>query len=114
LSGDGRVVTIVAVMEPPATFEFSSPRPNLIVSRNGFAVGVAHSVIRYEEAGKVMEIFAEWLATAEAQIIIRRHDVRAWEGPVGQIEVEESERARIVANIHRALAFKGWLLVVEE
>lgn len=39
--------------------EFSYPRPNLIVSRRGYSVDVARSAVRYEEAGRAMEIFSE-------------------------------------------------------
>ena len=100
-------------MDPPATSEFTSPRANLIVSRNGFSVEVAHHTVRYEEDGRAMDIFAEWLATADAKIIVRRQDIRAWQGPHGEDEVTESERSRIAENMHRALVFEGWILLVE-
>jgi hypothetical protein len=93
--------------------EFSYPRSNLIVSSRGFSVDVgARSAIRYEESGKVLEIFAEWLVGPEPEVALRRRDVRAWDGHEG--DVAESDRIRIVENIRRAFAFKGWTLVIED
>ncbi len=88
--------------------EFSYPEPNLIVSRDGFSVEVhpqSHS-IRYTDAGAVAEIFAEVLVSPEPKMAIRRKDVLV-------SSAEDSERDRIIHNIARAFAFKGWILVVE-
>jgi hypothetical protein len=94
--------------------EFSYPRANLIVSRNGFSVEVrAPSAIRYNEAGMKIEVFAEMLVAPEPKIAVRRRDIRSWQDPHHQVEVTESERDRIVENIRRAFEFKGWVLVVE-
>jgi hypothetical protein len=94
--------------------EFSSPRVNLVVSRDGFSVYFGgRSTIRYEEAGKLMEVFAETLVTAEPKIAVRRSDVRNWHASGRDVEVTEAECARIIENVRRALAFKGWILVVE-
>lgn len=94
--------------------EFSYPRPNMIVSRQGFSVEVrAPSAIRYEETDKVMEIFAEMLVSDDAKIAVRRGDIRAWQDRDAQRDVTEAERTQIIENIRRAFAFKGWVLVVE-
>lgn len=94
--------------------EFSYPKPNLIMSRNGFSVEVrAPSTVLYCEDGKRMEIFAEWLVSSEPKIAMRRKDVFGWETPEGRDHLSESKRAQIVENIRRAFAYKGWLLVVE-
>ena len=94
--------------------EFSYPRPNLIASRRGFSVDVgARNTIRYEEAGRAMEIFAEWLAGPDPKMAVRRRDVRAWEGH-HEADLAEADRLRIVANIQRAFAFKEWVLVIED
>jgi hypothetical protein len=93
--------------------EFSYPRPNLIVSRRGYTVDVARSAIRYEEAGRTMEIFSEWLVGPDPKIAVRRRDLRAWEGDKGA-ELTEADRLRIVENIRRAFVFKDWTLVIED
>jgi hypothetical protein len=94
--------------------EFTCPRPNLIVSRDGFSVDVeARSAIRYEESGKAMEIFAEWLVSTEPRIALRRRDVRGWDGEAER-GLTESDRSRIVENVGRAFNYRGWALVVED
>lgn len=94
--------------------EFTYPRANLIVSRKGFSVEVrAPSGIRYTERDRVMEIFAEFLATPEPKIALRARDVRSWLEPHMAVEVTDSDRERIIKNIRNAFAFKGWVLAVE-
>jgi hypothetical protein len=89
--------------------EFSYPRFNLIVSQAGFSVEVRlPDGIRYEEAGRVIDVFAEMLAGPEPTMVVRRGDVRDAHG-----DLPEPERARVVENIGRAFAFKGWTLLVE-
>ena len=102
---------------PDDRSEFSYPRPNLIVSRDGFSVevvrgGASAVSIRYAEAGKAMEIFGEPLVSADPEIAIRRSDVGLWSGLERQGDLAEAERSRIVENIRKAFAFKGWVLVV--
>ena len=92
--------------------EFGYPRANLIVSRSGFSVELrAPSAILYAEPGKVIKVFAEMLATPEPKLAVRAKDVRAWQE--SGIEIDDAERARIIDNIRKAIAFKGWTLVVE-
>jgi hypothetical protein len=94
--------------------EFTYPRENLIVSSRGFSIEVrAPAAIRYAEAGRVVEIFAEVLATAEPRIAIRSRDIAVWQEPDSRYEVTEPDRRGIVENIRRAFAFKEWGLVVE-
>ena len=94
--------------------EFSYPASNRITSNRGFSVDVgASSAIRYQESGRTMEISAERLSGPEETIAVRRTDVQAWEGSAGR-EIDVTDRARIVENIRRALASKGWTLQVEE
>jgi hypothetical protein len=81
----------------------------MIVSQAGFSVEVRlRDGIRYEEAGRVIEIFAEPLVGPELRIIVRQGDLRNAGGGL-----PEPERARILENIGRAFAFKSWTLVVE-
>lgn len=85
----------------------------MIRSDRGFSVDVqASSAIRYEESGKTMKIPAEWLSSPPETIAVRRRDVRAFDGSADELDVTDG--ARIVENILRALASKGWTLQVEE
>lgn len=93
---------------------FSYPRPNLIVSSDGFSVEVrGRDTLWYVEADKKLDLFAEQLVGAEPTIVVRRSDVRAWQTARGESEGSESERNRILANIGEAFSWKGWKLVVE-
>jgi hypothetical protein len=92
---------------------FTYPRPNLIVSARGFSVEVLlPSTIRYEEADRSMDVFAELLVSDEPRLAVRRHDVRAWQGAPQGPAVTEAERATIIENLESAFAFKGWTLVI--
>jgi len=94
--------------------EFSSPEPNLIVSRHGFSVEVSlPSRLVYAEADRRMDIFAETLVRPGIQIAVRRSDVKAWHGPQPQAGVTEVERSRIIDNIRKAFESRDWILVVE-
>jgi len=94
--------------------EFNHSGSSLITSDRGFSVDVgASSTIRYEESGKTMMIPAERLSSPEETIAVRRRDLGTWEGSADG-EVDVTDRARIVENIRRALASKGWTLQVDE
>ena|SRR2546425_6240015 len=94
--------------------EFSYPRPNLIVSRNGYSVEVRlPNTIFYQEGDRRMAIFAEALATAEPKIAVRRQDVKQWDPADDESAVSDPERDRILQNVRRAFDFKGWILVIE-
>lgn len=94
--------------------EFTYPRANLIVSQKGFSVEVrAPSGIRYAEGDKVMDIFAEFLATPEPTIALRARDVRSWLEPHMAVDVTDADRECIIENIRNAFAFKGWILAIE-
>jgi hypothetical protein len=98
----------------PDTGEFSYPRPNLVVSRNGYSVEVRlPNTILYEEGERRMAIFAEALATTEPKIAIRRKDVNHWDSADEETAVSDRDRDRILQNIQRAFGFKGWILAVE-
>ena len=93
---------------------FSYPRPNLIVSRDGFSVEVrGRDTLWYVEGDKKVDLFAEQVGGVEPAIIVRRGDVRAWQTAQGESAVSEPERARILANISDAFSWKGWRFVVE-
>jgi hypothetical protein len=93
---------------------FSYPRPNLIVSSDGFSVEVrGRDTLRYVEADKKVDLFAEQLGGDEPAIIVRRGDVRAWQTSQGESPVSDAERLRILANIRDAFSWKGWKFLVE-
>lgn len=93
---------------------FSYPRPNLIVSSDGFSVEVrGHNTILYTETDQTIEVFAEQVVIDEPTIIIRRGDIRVWQATGREITVSESERERVLANIRSAFDWKGWKLAVE-
>ena len=59
---------------------FSYPRPNLIVSSDGFSVEVrGHNTILYTETDQTIEVFAEQVVIDEPTIIIRCGDIRVWQ-----------------------------------
>lgn len=93
--------------------EFSYPRPNVIVSSSGFTVEIRpRSSILYSEGDRITDIFAELLVGDEPRIVVRRADVRSWQGDEGN-PFTEAERARIIHNIQRAAAFRKWTVDVE-
>jgi hypothetical protein len=69
--------------------------------------------LRYEEAGKVIEICVEPLVTEEPTMALRRSDLSGWLG-AEEAGLVEADRVRIVGNIESAFAFKGWRLVIED
>lgn len=94
--------------------EFTYPRPNLVVSRDGYSVEVRlPNTILYDERDKRMSIFAESLATAEPTMAVRRQDVKRWEPPNEQVPVSAAEREAIIEKIRRGFEFKGWVVAVE-
>jgi hypothetical protein len=93
---------------------FSYPRPNLIVSSDGFSVEVrGRNTVLYAETDKTIEVFAEQVVIDEPTIIVRRADIRVWQARGREIAVSESERERVLANIRGAFDWKGWKLAVE-
>ena len=92
---------------------FTTPRPNLILSSEGFSVEVVgRSEIRYREGRRVLSIEAELLTTPRTMALYSG-SIRAWDPPHDQISVSEAERRRIVDNIRRAFASQGRCLEVE-
>ena len=93
---------------------FSYPRPNLIVSRDGFSVEVrGRDTLWYVEADQKVDLFAEQIGGDVPAIIVRRGDVRAWQTAQGESAISEAERVRILANIGDAFSWKGWRFLVE-
>ena len=92
---------------------FTVPRPNLIVSSEGFSVEViGRSQILYREAGRVLNIEAELLATPRT-IALYTSSIIAWAPPHDRDELSAAERARVVDNITRAFTSQGRRLEVD-
>jgi hypothetical protein len=93
---------------------FSYPRPNLIVSSDGFSVEVrGRNTIVYVETDKTIEVFVEQLVVDKPTIIVRRGDIRVWQAAGREIAVSDSEREAVLANIRSAFDWKGWKFVIE-
>ena len=100
-------------MADPAS-RFSYPRPNLIVSSDGFSVEVrGRDTLWYLEGDRKIDVFAEQLVGDEPTIVVRRGDVRVWQTPHGEVPVSQPDRENVLANIGGAFAWKGWRLLVE-
>jgi Immunity protein 74 len=92
--------------------EFSAPRPNLIVSSSGFSVEVlGRTGMRYSEGDRTLFVDSEVLAKPGAMALYRS-SIKAWDAPHETDAITDDERSRIVENIGRAFAFKGYELEV--
>ncbi len=84
---------------------FREPRTNVIESDEGFAVEVlGRTGLRYTEGSRSAKVDSE-VVMGPSGLVIYKSSIRAW-GDGG--EIDEPERARIVENIRRAFAFKGY------
>lgn len=86
---------------------FSAPEPNLIESSAGYAVRVlGRTGIEYREAGRVAIVDSEVLATPGRMAVYQRSLTR-WEPPDGGV-ISPDDQARIIGNIVRAFAWRGY------
>lgn len=93
--------------------DFSYPRPDLVVSSEGFSVEVLGRIgLRYREADRGMFIDSEWLVGPHG-MAMRAADINAWDRHHDREPVTADDRARILTNIRRAFAWKEWPLKVE-
>jgi hypothetical protein len=88
---------------------FSSPRPNLVESDDGFSVEVlGRTGILYREGKRSMVLGSEVLAPkAPAGIAVWKSSIRAWNSPDQDEQIDEAKRAAILENIRRAIRFAG-------
>jgi hypothetical protein len=92
--------------------EFSRPSPNLIVSAKGYSVEmVGRWQLCFREGGREMLVECETLA-ADYGIAIWARDIRAWQGD--DESVSEADRVRILVDLERAFAWRGWPLQVTD
>jgi hypothetical protein len=92
---------------------FRIPRPNVIESEDGFSVEVlGRTGLRYREAGKVVFIDSEILATPSGLAVYPQR--MKLEGPstTSTDSLDQKERARIEENVLAALKFAGFVVQV--
>jgi len=85
---------------------FTSPRPNLIESDDGFAIEVlGRTGLRYSESGKSVWIDSEVLSTPAITVYSR--SINHWDAPYDSTSIGTAERVRILDNIRWALESRG-------
>jgi hypothetical protein len=91
---------------------FSSPRPNLVESDEGFSVEVlGRTGLRYAEKGRTIFIDSEVLATADAMALYST-SIRAWDPPHENEVLRDKDREDIIGKIRSAFTSQGWTLEV--
>lgn len=87
---------------------FTSPRPNLYESSDGFSVEVlGRTGLCYREAGRQMFIDSEVL-TGASGMAVYRDTIEKWDSPNENVPVTETDRGRILNNIRDAFRFQGF------
>ncbi len=91
---------------------FTSPRPNLYESSEGFSVEVlGRTGLCYREGDRRICIDSEVLSGPIA-IGIYRSSIHAWDSPLGTQLVTNEEATRIIDNIETAFKSQGFQIVV--
>lgn len=57
----------------------------------------------YSDAGRVMKVDSEMLASGKYDIVIYERSMQAWEPPHGNEPISEADRSRIKQDIERHL-----------
>lgn len=87
-------------------FLFTSPRPNLYESSDGFSVEVlGRTGFRYREGDRQMFVDSE-LLTGLAGMAVYKDTMQKWDPPYDNIPVTDSDRDRVLKNIRDA--FQGF------
>jgi immunity protein 74 of polymorphic toxin system len=87
---------------------FTSPRPNLYESSEGFSVEVLGCTgLRYREAGRQMFVDSEVLAGPSA-VAVYKETIQNWDPPYDNVPVTDSDRDRILSNIRNAFRSQGF------
>lgn len=87
---------------------FTSPRPNLYESSDGFSVEVlGRTGICYREAGRQMFVDSEVL-TGPSAMAVYKDTIQKWDPPYENLPVTDSERDRILNNIRDAFRSQGF------
>jgi hypothetical protein len=90
---------------------FTAPTPRLIESSDGFSVEeLTRTRLLYREGGRSAHVYYEYNAPgASALMTIWRGDsIRKWDAPHDADEMTDSDKDRIIGNVCRAYAAKGY------
>ena len=87
---------------------FTSPRPNLYESSEGFSVEVlGRTGLYYRETNRQMFVDSEVLP-GPAGMAVYRDTITKWEPPHEAVVVDAVERERILRNIQEAFRSQGF------
>ena len=87
---------------------FTSPRPNLYVSSDGFSVEVLGMTgLRYVEGDKQLFVDSEVLAGPSGMGVYKSR-IKRWDSPHETDVITDSDRDRIIENIRKAFRFQGF------
>jgi hypothetical protein len=87
---------------------FTSPRPNLYESSEGFSVEVlGRTGLRYREADREMFVDSAVL-TGSSGLAVYKDTIQRWEPPYDNAPVTDSDRDRILNNIRDAFRSQGF------
>lgn len=91
---------------------FTSPRPNLFESSDGFSVEVlGRTGLCYREGKRTMFVDSEVLAGPSGMAVYRESLIR-WDPPTETEAIGEAEQERILGNIRAAFRFQGFEIQV--
>ncbi len=91
---------------------FTSPRPNLYESSDGFSVEVlGRTGLCYREGKRKMFVDSE-VVTGPAGMAVYRDTIERWDAPHEADIVGHAERQQILNNIRDAFRFQGFEIQV--
>ena len=87
---------------------FTSPRPNLYESSEGFSVEVlGRTGLRYRELDREMFVDSEVL-TGSSGLAVYQDSIQNWDAPHECGHISEADRQRILANIRDTFRAQGF------
>jgi Immunity protein 74 len=92
------------------SFMFTSPRPNLCESSEGFSVEVlGRTGLRYCERGRHMHMFVDSeVLTGPSGMAVYKDTIQKWDPPYDKVPIIDSDRDRILNNIRDAFRSQGF------
>jgi hypothetical protein len=92
---------------------FKIPRINVIESDEGFSIEmIGMFKVKYSEGDKTLLIGSEPLV-GPAGLVLYPNLIKNWDPPHSEQLIDENRRAKIVDNIRRACAFRGFNIQVQ-
>jgi hypothetical protein len=87
---------------------FTSPRPNLYDSFDGFSVEVlGRTGLRYRESGRQMFVDSEVL-TGPSGMAVYKDTIQKWDPPDEKVSLTGPDRDRILNNIREVFRSQGF------